>query len=82
MPAFSDFITCTLHSVALNFIPGSVYQMLRGGSIVTTLIFSIVFLKAKVVRNQIVGAGLVLVGVTIVGLSNSFFRDSSGSGSS
>jgi len=49
--------------------------MMRGGSIVTTLIFSIIFLKAKVMKNQIVGAGLVLIGVMIVGLSNMVFKD-------
>lgn len=56
--------------------------MMRGGSIVTTLIFSIIFLKAKVMKNQIMGAGLVLVGVMIVGLSNMVFKDSSSDGAS
>jgi drug/metabolite transporter (DMT)-like permease len=49
--------------------------MMRGGSIVTTLIFSIIFLKAKVMKNQILGSALVLVGVMIVGLSNMVFKD-------
>ena len=48
IPAFCDFVTSTLQYIALNFIPGSVYQMMRGGTIVTTFIFSIVFLKSKV----------------------------------
>lgn len=56
--------------------------MMRGGSIVTTLIFSIIFLKAKVMKNQIMGAGLVLIGVMIVGLSNMVFKDSSSDGAS
>lgn len=54
--------------------------MMRGGSIVTTLIFSIIFLKAKVMKNQIMGAGLVLIGVMIVGLSNMVFSDHSDDG--
>lgn len=74
VPAFLDFITATLHYVALNFISGSVYQMMRGGSIVTTLIFSIIFLKSKVTRNQLAGSALVLIGVFIVGLSNMIFK--------
>lgn len=82
IPALSDFITSTLQYVALNFISGSVYQMMRGGSIVTTLIFSIIFLKAKVMKNQIMGAGLVLVGVMIVGLSNMVFKDENDDGAS
>lgn len=67
--------------VALNFISGSVYQMMRGGTIVTTLIFSRIFLKAQVKKNQIMGAILVLLGVFIVGLSNTVFKDSSSDGS-
>lgn len=82
IPALSDFITTTLHYVALNFISGSVYQMMRGGSIVTTLIFSVFFLKSKVMKNQIAGAGLVLFGVAIVGLSNFIFKNHSGDGAS
>ena len=30
----------------------------RGGSIVTTFIFSIIFLKIKVMKNQVAGAAL------------------------
>ena len=56
--------------------------MMRGGSIVTTLIFSVIFLKSKVMKNQLAGAGLVLIGVMIVGLSNMVFKDQSGDGAS
>lgn len=79
IPAFCDFVTSTLQYIALNFIPGSVYQMMRGGTIVTTFIFSIIFLHSKVEKNQILGAGLALFGVLIVGTSNMLFS-SSGSG--
>ena len=79
IPALCDFVTSTLQYIALNFIPGSVYQMMRGGTIVTTFIFSIVFLKSKVQPHQIAGSVLALVGVTIVGASNMIFS-SSGSG--
>ena len=82
IPAISDCITSTLQYVALNFISGSVYQMMRGGSIVTTLIFSVIFLKSKVMKNQLAGAGLVLIGVMVVGLSNMVFKDQSGDGAS
>ena len=80
IPAFCDFVTSTLQYIALNFIPGSVYQMLRGGTIVTTFIFSVVFLHSKVEKSQILGAGLALFGVLIVGTSSLIFS-SSGSGS-
>ena len=82
IPAFCDFVTSTLQYIALNFISGSVYQMLRGGTIVTTFIFSIIFLKAKVQKHQIAGSALALIGVLIVGASNMIFSSSSSGSSS
>lgn len=80
VPAMSDLITSTLQYVALNFVAGSVYQMLRGGAIVTTFILSIIFLKIKVQRKQIAGSSLALIGVLIVGASSLAFSSSSSSG--
>lgn len=77
IPAFCDFVTSTLQYIALNFIPGSVYQMMRGGTIITTFIFSIVFLKAKVQKPQIAGSALAFIGVLVVGTSNMIFSSSS-----
>lgn len=81
IPALCDFITSTLQYIALNFIPGSVYQMMRGGTIITTFLFSIFFLKIKVQKNQIAGSALAFIGVLIVGTSNMIFSSGS-SGSS
>lgn len=81
IPAISDLITSTLQYVALNFVTGSVYQMMRGGTIVSTFLFSIVFLKMKAQKNQIAGSALALIGVFIVGASSLIFTKSSGSGS-
>lgn len=53
--------------------------MMRGGSIVTTFIFSIIFLKIKVMKNQVAGSALALFGVMVVGFSNMIFSDNSGS---
>ncbi len=77
IPAISDLITSTLQYVALNFVAGSVYQMMRGGAIVTTFIFSILFLKMKAQRNQVSGSILALIGVMIVGASSLYFSSSS-----
>jgi drug/metabolite transporter (DMT)-like permease len=77
IPAMSDLVTSTMQYVALNFVAGSVYQMMRGGAIVTTFLFSIVFLKMKAQRNQIAGSALALVGVFIVGASSLIFSSSS-----
>ncbi len=80
IPAVSDLVTSTLQYVALNFVAGSVYQMMRGGAIVTTFIFSLIFLKMKAQRNQISGSILALIGVIIVGASSLLFADNSDSG--
>jgi drug/metabolite transporter (DMT)-like permease len=73
IPAISDLITSTLQIVALNFVSGSIYQMMRGGSIVTTFLFSTIFLKMKAQRNQIAGSALALIGILIVGASSLLF---------
>ena len=77
IPALCDFITSTLQYIALNFIPGSVYQMMRGGTIITTFFFSICFLRIRVEKNQILGAALAFIGVFIVGVSNKYFSSGS-----
>ena len=73
IPAFADFITATLHFTALNFIPGSVYQMMRGSTVITTLIFSILFLDKSLKRHQVFGCATVLLGILIVAFSNLHF---------
>jgi drug/metabolite transporter (DMT)-like permease len=80
IPAISDLITSTLQYIALNFVAGSVYQMMRGGAIVTTFVFSIIFLNMKAQKNQIAGSALALVGVLIVGASSLIFSASDSSG--
>jgi drug/metabolite transporter (DMT)-like permease len=82
IPAAGDFFTSTLVYASLNFIPGSVYQMLRGGGIATTFFFSVVFLRAKVLKHQVAGSILALLGITIVGLSNLAFSDGGGDSAS
>lgn len=70
VPAASDLITSTLQYVALNFLPVSVYQMMRGGTIATTLIYSILMFNLRPKKAQIVGSVMTLMGVGIVGASN------------
>lgn len=79
--ALCDVMASTMQSIALNFIAGSAYQMMRGGTIATTFLFTILYLKQKARRNQIVGSGLAVVGVLLVGVANLAFSASS-SGSS
>jgi len=73
VPAFFDLLTSTMQFFALNFIPTSAYQMLKGGSIITTFFFSVVFLKQPIIQRQLIGSLLALLGVLVVGLANTIF---------
>lgn len=65
--------------VALNFINGSVYQMLRGGIIIFTYIFSFKFLKARPTKIKLFGCVVVLSGLLIVGVVNFIFSTNTSS---
>lgn len=75
IPAFIDCLCTTLNLVALNFVPASVYQMLRGGTIATTFLFSVTLLKAKIERKKLVGSIMGIIGIMIVGSSNFLSRE-------
>ena len=79
IPAFCDFVTSTLQCIALNFVSGSVYQMMRGGTILTTFLFSITILKVKVKPNMVIGSSLAIIEIIIVGVSNYIFKNGSSS---
>lgn len=69
IPALSDFTTTTLQFFGLMMIDPSVYSMLRGGVIIITALFSVVFLKRRITMNQTLGIFLSVIGITIVGIS-------------
>ena len=69
IPAISDFLTTSLQFLGLMLIDASIYQMLRGGVIIVTAVFSVVFLKRKITRNQIIGIVLAVIGIGAVGVS-------------
>jgi len=75
-PAFFDFISSTLQYAALNFISPSIYQMLRGGTIISTFCLSVILLKFKIKKFQLLGTSLALIGILIVGGGNIIFSDS------
>lgn len=77
IPAFFDLFSSTLQFLALNFIPASAYQMLRGGTIITTFIFSVTLLKQKIKRPMLIGTTSALVGVIIVGAANTIYSTNS-----
>ena len=73
IPTFFDLLTSTMQFIAFNFISASAYQMMKGGSIITTFIFSVTLLKMPILRRQLVGSILAFIGIFIVGLANTIF---------
>jgi drug/metabolite transporter (DMT)-like permease len=73
IPTFFDLLTSTMQFIAFNFISASAYQMMNGGNIITTFIFSVTLLKMPILRRQLVGSILAFIGIFIVGLANTIF---------
>lgn len=59
-----DLMASLLSYIALNMVASSVWQISRGGVIITTAIFSFFFLKKKFERNAILGCFIAFVGIT------------------
>jgi len=81
IPAFMDSCGSSLQVVPLLLIPASVNQMLRGGVIVFTCIFSKVFLGRQVYRHHIVGVVLLVLGFVLVGVASVVTGGASNGGS-
>lgn len=77
-----DSCGSSLQVVPLLLIPASVNQMLRGGVIVFTCLFSKIFLKREVYRHHMVGVVLLVLGFVLVGVASvlSDTGDASGAG--
>ncbi|CAD8057135.1 unnamed protein product [Paramecium primaurelia] len=69
IPTLCDLIASCLAFFALSLMPTSVYQMLRGATVVITAIFSVLFLKKVPTKHQILGMSLVVLGNLIVGIT-------------
>ncbi|EAS07726.3 nucleotide-sugar transporter (macronuclear) [Tetrahymena thermophila SB210] len=76
IPASADFLTSNLQYIALNYVAPSLYQMLRGGVILITALFTVVFLKKKLYQHNYIGCALVVVGIGLVGASKYIFPSS------
>lgn len=63
-----DLIATLLSYIALNMVASSVWQISRGGVIVTTAIFSVIFLKKRFDKPAIIGCVLAFLGITGVQL--------------
>lgn len=70
VPAMCDLVTSTLHFIALNFVSTSAYQMVNGGNIVTCFLLAIFFLGQPILKSQLMGSCLAVIGIIIVGIAN------------
>lgn len=61
-----DLLSTLLSYTALNMVDSSVWQISRGGNIVTTALLSICFLKLVFSRGPLIGCFLAFLGITSV----------------
>ncbi|KAL4512016.1 hypothetical protein ABPG72_005018 [Tetrahymena utriculariae] len=76
IPTLFDFLSSTVSFFAMNMMPLSIYYMFRGAGIMVTALFSVLFLKRVLYRQNYLGlfltvAGFVVIGVTAIVLSDS-----------
>lgn len=75
IPSLCDYLASTMQYIALNFISGSIYQIMKGGLIITTAIFYKIILKTKIETHQKLGCAVAFVGIVIAGFSNIYFSE-------
>jgi len=80
--ALFDSIGSSLQISSLLLIPASVNQMLRGGVIIFTCIFSKIFLGRKIHGHHLLGVFLCVLGFVCVGISSVLASSSSSSSNS
>jgi len=69
LPSSCDIMGTTLVNVGLIMIPASIYQMVRGFLVVFVGLFSVIFLKRRLSLSQWGGLFLVVLGVSLVGMT-------------
>ena len=69
LPSSCDIMGTTLVNVGLIMVPASIYQMVRGFLVVFVGLFSVIFLKRRLSLSQWGGLFLVVLGVSLVGMS-------------
>ncbi|CAG9315678.1 unnamed protein product [Blepharisma stoltei] len=74
IPAFLYLISGSLMYLGLILSAASVYQMIRGLIPIVVAFYSVIFLRRKLFKHQMIGIGLILVGVIIVGISSLLFQ--------
>ena len=69
LPACCDIAGTTLMNVGLLFVAASIYQMTRGALVLFVGLFSVLFLRRKLLGYQWAALFIVVIGVGVVGLA-------------
>ncbi|KAI9794836.1 MAG: hypothetical protein M1816_002964 [Peltula sp. TS41687] len=75
LPACCDITGTTLMNVGLFLVTASIYQMIRGCSVLFVGFFSVIFLGRRLRLYQWSALVCVVIGVGIVGLAGALFKD-------
>lgn len=67
IPSSIDVLATGMGRIGMIYVPASVWQMLRGATIIFTACFSVVFLRKRMCCYNWFGIGLCIVGVVVVG---------------
>ncbi|XP_076662224.1 transport and golgi organization 9 [Halictus rubicundus] len=70
IPALCDTCATSIMYIGLNMTYASSFQMLRGSVIIFTALLSMGFLDRKLESREWLGIGMVIIGLTLVGLSD------------
>jgi drug/metabolite transporter (DMT)-like permease len=71
IPAIFDMIASTLDVLGLTYTPVSIYQMLRGSTIVFVAIFKRTLLRHALSQYQWIGVVIIALSIALVGMSAS-----------
>ncbi|KXJ94603.1 hypothetical protein Micbo1qcDRAFT_232060 [Microdochium bolleyi] len=79
LPAICDILGTTLMNAGLLMVAASIYQMTRGALVLFVGLFSVIFLKRKLLLFHWVSLFGVVLGVAVVGLAGYLYPDSKAS---
>lgn len=74
IPTACDFVTSTITFFAINMMPLSVNLMIRGGNIIVTAVFSIIFLKKKLFVHHYLALSTAIIGLVFMGVMNMLYN--------
>ncbi|EPY37023.1 hypothetical protein STCU_00275 [Strigomonas culicis] len=77
LPGGADFLASVVQNVGMTMTAASLYQMLRGATVLYMFLLSVLWLGRRFNKVQVVGMVVVMLGLTCVGLSSLLRRGAS-----